>query len=331
MESRKAMRRVSGLVVAAAVLLAHATALAQGWPEQSIKAVIGYPPGGPLDIVTRIVAQAMTESLGRPVVVENRAGASGWIATQQVAQAAPDGYTLMFVPSTFVVNTMLLEQVRYDPVADFAPVANLATLATVVVAGPASNVNSLRELIALAKASPGTVTYGSSGTGGPAHLASEMLQMQTGTSMVHVPFKGTAPALAEVLAGRVTFLFNGVPGLRDHAAAGRLRLLAISGVAKRHPQLPDVPTLAEAGFPGFEDVGIWFGVVAPKGTPAPVVARVNAAINRAIARPDVIERFVPVGAVATGGSPGEFSDFLRRDVERWSRIIRSAGIKAGPG
>lgn len=325
------MRSVFGFLAAAAALLAQATAFAQGWPEQSIKAVIGYPPGGPLDIVTRIVAQAMTESLGRPVIVENRAGASGWIATQQVAQAAPDGYTLMFVPSTFVVNTLLLEQVRYDPVADFAPVANLATLATVVVAGPASKANSLRELIALAKASPGTVTYGSSGTGGPAHLASEMLQMQTGAAMVHVPFKGTAPALAEVLAGRVTFLFNGVPGLREHAAAGRLRLLAISGVARRHPQLPDVPTMAEAGFPGFEDVGIWFGVVAPRGTPAPVVARLNAAVNRAVARPEVVERLVPVGAVATGGSPEEFADFLRRDVERWSRIIRSAGIKASPG
>lgn len=331
MDCLRIARHVSGVLAAFAALMVPAVAVAQGWPEQPVKAVIGYAPGGPLDIVTRLVAQAMTESLGRPVVVENRAGASGWIATQQVAQAPADGHTLLFVPSTFVVNPLLLEQARYDPVADFAPVANLATLATVVVTSPSTRASSLRELMALAKASPGSVTYGSSGTGGPAHLASEMLQAQTGTTLVHVPFKGTSPALAEVLAGRVTFLFNGVPGLRDHAAAGRLRLLAISGVATRHPQLPDVPTMAEAGFPGFEDVGIWFGVVAPRGTPAAVVARANAAVNRAIARPDIAEKFIPVGAVATGGSPESFAEFLRRDVERWSRIIRSAGIKPVPG
>jgi tripartite-type tricarboxylate transporter receptor subunit TctC len=316
-------------VLSAAVL--PATVLAQSWPSQNIRAVIGYAPGGPLDIVTRIVAQDMSESLGKPVVVDNRPGASGWIATQQVAQAAPDGHTIMFVPSTYVVNPLLMEQVKYDPVTAFAPVANLATLATVVVTNPSTKVNSLKELMALAKATPGSVTYGSSGSGGPAHLASEMLQAQTGVQMVHVPFEGTAPALAEVMAGRVTFMFNGVPGLRDHAAAGRLKLLAISGIARRHPQLPEVPTMAEAGFPGFEDVGIWFGVVAPKGTPAPVVARLNEAITRAIARPEVIERLTPVGAVPTGGTPAEFAEFLRRDVERWTRIIRSARITASPG
>lgn len=327
----KTGRILRTLVAMSLVAFTPTPAMAQAWPTQPVKAVIGYAPGGPLDLVTRVVAQDMTESLGRAVVVENRAGASGWIATQQVAQATADGHTIMFVPSTYVVNPIMMDQVRYDPLNDFAAVSYLATLATVVVTSPSTGVNTLKDLMARAQSAPGTVTYGSSGSGGPAHLASEMLAAQVGTQMVHVPFKGTAPALAEVMAGRVTFMFNGVPGLKDHAAAGRLRLLGISGVAKRHPQLPDVPTMAEAGFPGFEDVGIWFGVVAPKGTPAPVIAQLNAAIQRAIAKPEIVERLNTLGAVPTGGTAADFVDFLRRDVERWTRVIRSAGIKATPG
>lgn len=314
-------------VAAAALLFSAAGAFAQtAFPSQPIKVIVGYAPGGALDTVTRIVAQGMAESLGQPVAVDNKPGASGLIATEFVKQAPPDGYTVLFVPSTFVVNPIMMAKAPYDPARDFTPVSNLATMAEVLVTAQDSRINSVRDLVALAKADPGKMSYASTGVGGPAHLSGELLQTQTGIQTIHVPFKGNAPAVTEVMAGRVSYMFNPTTGLKEFVQAKKLRPIAVTGVNHRLPEFPEVPTMAEAGFPGFEDVGIWFGVVAPAKTPPAIVARLNAAIQDALSKPAALERMKSVGAVPTAGTPKEFEDFLARDLVRWTGLIKAAGI-----
>jgi tripartite-type tricarboxylate transporter receptor subunit TctC len=325
------MRR---LLAAAAALAFAACALptwAQSYPTQPIKVMIGYAAGGPLDTVTRIVAQSMSETLGVSVVVDNKPGASGLIATNLLRQAPPDGYTILFVPSTFVVNPIMMPKAPYDATRDFAPISHLATLASVMVVGPDSPLKSVADLVAAAKKGPGAISYASTGAGGPAHLASELFQTQTGTQTTHVPFKGAAPAVVEVSAGRVSYMFHPTTGLRELVQAGRVRPLGVSGSRTRLPDLPDVPTMAEAGFPGYEDVGVWFGVVAPLGTPAPVIERLNAAVQAALKKPAILERLRLVGAVPTGGTPQQFHEFIVQDSARWTAIIRAAKIELPNG
>jgi tripartite-type tricarboxylate transporter receptor subunit TctC len=301
-------------------------AAAQTFPDHPIRLVLGFAAGGPLDTATRIVAQDMAQTLGQPIVVENKAGASGQIATDYVAHAPADGYTLLSTASTFVVNPVLLPKVNSDPIKDFTPVAHFASLPTILIVPPDSKANSVRDLVNMAKAEPGSVTFGSAGTGGPAHLAGELLASTTGTKMTHVPFKGAAPALLEVMAGRVSFTFYTMSGLKEQVEAKKVKPLAITA-PKRHPDFPNVPTMTEAGFPGFDEVGAWFGIVAPAGTPAPVIARLNDAVNKALAKADVKEKINKLGAVTTGGTPDAFKSFLEKDFVRWSTLIKAAGIK----
>jgi tripartite-type tricarboxylate transporter receptor subunit TctC len=229
---------------------------------------------------------------------------------------------------SLLVNAILLEgKARYDPFKDFAPVSNVAVLPMVVVTSPAAKLNTLHDLIALAKAKPGAVTYGAPGHGGSGHLAGALLENLSGTKMTTVPFRGNAPALTDVMAGQVTFMFYPMVGIADQVAGKRLRVLAV-GTAKRHADFPDTPTMAEAGFPGFEETAPWVGLLAPAGTPAAIVNRLNEEMRKSLAKPETIARLKALGAITTGGMPGDFLKFLKTDHERWVRVIKASGVKA---
>ena len=319
------MRKLSALLIGIFLL---AEAAAQPYPSKPVKFVVGFAPGGPTDVIARIVAQDMSVSTGQSFIVENRAGANAIIATELVARAAPDGYTLLFSSLSLLVNALLVDtKVKYDPFKDFAPVCNAAVLPMVIVTNPQTPVNSMRELIALAKAKPGEISYGTSGHGGSTHLAGAMLENATATRMINVPFKGNGPALAEVMAGRVTFMFYPAVGIADQVAQKRLKVLAV-GTASAHPDFPGVPTMADAGLPGFEATAPWVGLLAPAGTPAPVIARLSEEMRKSLARPETKERMRQLGAVTIADSPAEFAAFLKTDYERWAQVIKAAGVKA---
>ena len=312
------------LIALALTGLGSTAAWSQAYPARPIKLLVGFAAGGPLDTYTRVLAQDMSIALGQPVLVENRAGASGQIATDAVAQAEPDGYTLLSTASTFIVNPILLNKPKPDPLKDFVAVAHTAVLPTVVVVAQDSPANSIQDIVKMARTSH--VTYASAGTGGPAHLAGALLAHSTGTQMTHIPFKGAAPAIAEVMSGRVTYTFYTMSGLKEFVASKRIKPLAITA-AKRHPDFPTVPTMTEAGIPGFDNVGAWFGIVAPAGTPAAVVARLNAVIDQSLAKPEVREKLVGLSMVPVGGPPSAFKSFLEQDSVRWAALIKAADIK----
>jgi tripartite-type tricarboxylate transporter receptor subunit TctC len=310
-----------------AALAVGGTAAAQDFPTRPIKMVIGFAAGGPTDVIGRILAQDMSMTLGQQVVVENRTGANALIATEFVQKAAPDGYTLLFNSLNHNVNAILAPAAKYDPLKDFAPVSLAAQLPLLVVTRGDSPFNSLQDLVAAAKAKPEEVSYGSAGNGGSAHLAAALLQTLAGVKMTHVPFRGNAPALAEVLAGRVSFMFYPMIGIAEQVAAKQLKVLAV-GTEKRHPNYPNAPTKSEAGFRGFEETAPWVGMLAPAGTPEPVIARLNDAIGRSLAKAETQERLKGLGAITVGGSPAEFRAFLEKDQQRWARVITAAGVKA---
>jgi tripartite-type tricarboxylate transporter receptor subunit TctC len=311
------------------LVLATANAAAQPYPTKPVKMMLGFAPGGPTDVIARVIAQDMTSVLGHPVVVENKTGANSLIATQEVKRAPPDGYTLLATTLAHNVNPILMaDKNPYDPIKDFAPVALVAVLPLVVVTKPDSPFNSLQDVVKAAKAKPGDISYGSAGNGGSAHLAAALLETRSGTQMIHVPFRGNAPALAEVMAGRVSFMFYPMIGIADQVAQKRLKVLAIT-TPKRHPDFPEAPTTAEAGFPGFDDYTPGVGVVAPAGTPASVIGRLNEAIRASLAKPETRERLRALGATTEGGSsPSEFESYLKMDRERWARVIKAANVKA---
>lgn len=317
-------RKLLAPFAAFALALASGLAPAQDFPRKPIKLLVGFAPGGPLDVFTRVLAQEMGNALGQPVLVDNRSGASGQIATDAVAQAEPDGYTLLSTASTFIVNPALTGRKRPDPLRDFVPVSHTAVLPTVLVTAPDLPVQSVQDLIRLARTRP--LSYSSAGNGGPGHLAGALLAHSTGTAMTHVPFRGAAPALAEVMAGRIDFTFYTMAGLKEQVAARRVKPLAITA-SSRHPDFPDVPTMTEAGVAGFDQVGAWFGIVAPAGTPAAVVDRLNKAIDQALARQETRERVIRLGVVPVGGSSEAFRNFLVSDSARWTALIKAADIK----
>lgn len=318
-------RKLLAQFAAGTLALASGLAPAEDFPRKPIKLIVGFAPGGPLDVFTRVLAQEMGNALGQPVLVENRSGASGQIATDAVAQAEPDGYTLLSTASTFIVNPALTGRKQPDPLRDFVAVSHTAVLPTVLVTAPELPVQSVQDLVRLARTRP--LSYSSAGNGGPGHLAGALLAHSTGSPMTHVPFRGAAPALAEVMAGRIDFTFYTMAGLKEQVAARRVKALAITA-ANRHPDFPDVPTMTEAGVPGFDHVGAWFGVVAPARTPAPVVDRLNKAIDQALAKPETRERVTRMGVVPVGGSSEAFRKFLVSDSARWTALIKAADIKA---
>ena len=320
------MRRISLFCVAA---LLSAGVCAQGFPSKPVKLVVGFSAGGPTDVIARVIAQDMGASLAQGVIVENKTGANSLIATQEVKRAAPDGYTLMVTTLSHNVNAILLADKKpYDPLNDFATVSLVAFLPLVIVSKPDSPFNSVQDLVKMAKAKPGEVTYASAGNGGSAHLAGALLETQSGAKMTHVPFRGNAPALTEVVAGRVSFMFYPMIGIADQVAQKRLKVLA-SSTEKRHPDYPNAPTMAESGFPGFEQYTQGLGVVAPAGTPAAVIDKLNQAIRASLAKPETKDKLKALGAITEGGStPAEFRAWLQKDAERWARVIKTAGVTA---
>jgi tripartite-type tricarboxylate transporter receptor subunit TctC len=303
-------------------------ACAQDFPAKPVKLIVGYSAGGPTDVIARVIAQDMAATLGQGVVVENKTGANGLIGTLEVKRAAPDGYTILMTTLSHNVNAILLADKKpYDPLADFAPVGLVALLPLVLVAKGDAPLASVGELIAMAKARPDEVSYASAGNGGSAHLAGALLAALSKTKMTHVPFRGNAPALTEVMAGRVTFMFYPMVGIAEQVAQKRLKALGVS-TAERHPDYRGVPTMAEAGFPGFEEYTQGLGLVAPAGVPAAAIARLNQAMRASLDKPETRERLKGLGAVTQPSSPAEFSAFLKKDAERWERVIKAAGVKA---
>ena len=312
-----------GLFVAAA--LACGTALAQGFPARPIRIVVPFPPGGGTDVVARAVAPGMSQILGQPVIVENRAGAGGNIGTEAVAKAPADGYALLVASAATAINNTLAKNLTWEVSRDFAPVVLLVINQSLLVAHPSVPASSIKELVALAKAKPGQITYGSYGNGSSAHLIGELFKMTAGVDLLHVPYKGAAPAVNDLLGGQVNLVFADVAAVLPHVKSGRLKPLGI-GSSRRFDGLPEVPTIGEAGVPGFE-AGGFLGLVAPAGTPAAAIGALNAAAVKSLSAPDVRERLVGLATVPMGGTPGEFGQHLRAEVDKWAKVIRAGNIK----
>ena len=314
------------LIIATACALAAGAALAQAYPTKPVRMIVGFPPGGGTDVVARVISQKLTEWWGQPVTVENRAGATGTIGADVVAKSAPDGYTLIMghVNSTGIAPN-LFAKLPYDPIKDFAAVSYVGYVPNVLAVHPSINVKSVKELIALLKSKPGQFNYASSGNGSTQHLAGEMFKQLTGTSIVHVPYKGSGDAIKDLLAGVVAMNFDTMPPVMPHIQAGKLRGLAIS-TPKRLPQLPDVPTFLEEGITGF-DVANWYGVMAPGGTPRDIVQKLNADINKAMQVPEVRARLEGVGTQLREQSAAEFEAYMKAEVAKYAKLIKDTGVK----
>jgi tripartite-type tricarboxylate transporter receptor subunit TctC len=301
---------------------------AQGtYPDHAIRLIVPFPPGGPADALARLTGEELTRALGQPVVVENKPGAGGNIGMEQGARAAPDGYTLTLAPAgNLTVSPHLYAKLPYDPVKDYAPVTVIAAVPNILVVNPAVPAKSLRELIALAKAKPGTLNYASPGNGSGPHLAGELLKRSANIDIVHVPFNGVGPAMAAVLSGTVQLFFAQSSAALQQIKAGKVVALGVASPA-RIAAAPELPTIAEAGLPGF-DVTSWYAIVAPAGTPPAIVSKVQTTIAAALARPDVRERIAGLGAEPIGNTPAEFAAMQRTESARWQKIAREADIHA---
>jgi len=322
---KRGLRRALAGVVMPLALACTVAGAQTAYPAKPIRLMVGYPPGGATDIAARIVAQKLGERLGQPVVVDNLPGAGGIIASDKVAKAAPDGYTLVLANTAHGINPSLYKELPYDAVTSFAPVIKLADLTLVLVVNPALPVRSVGELVALAKARPGELHYASSGVGQSLHLAGEMFKSMAGVDIVHVPYKGSAPARTDLLAGQVEMMFESAIGVVPFVQGGRLRALGVSG-ARRSPALPEVPTLSEAGVPGFEASG-WLGILAPAGTPVAIVRRLNAEVSAVLALSDVNAQLAGSGAEVATGSPEQFASFIADEIAKWAKIVRATGLK----
>ena len=299
-------------------------AQAQAYPRQPVSLVVPFPAGGPTDAMARLLAQKLGERLGQQVVVDNRGGAGGTLAAEAVARAKPDGHTLFFgTTGTLAINPSLYPKLRYDPVKDFAPVSLMATTMNVLVVHPGVQAQSLGDLVKLAQAKPGDMTYASAGNGSSNHLSGELFKARAGIQLTHVPYKGSAPALVDLFGGRVSMMFDTVAQQAPHIAAGKVRALAVTG-AKRSPLLPGVPTAQEAGLKDF-DVTIWFGVLAPAATPAPVVDRLNREIVAVMSTDEMRQRMQAEGAEARPTTPAEFATLIQRDIAKWAPVVKASG------
>jgi len=325
------MKKLLRILITAVSLTAMAAAPAMAadiYPNKPIRLLVGFAAGGPTDVIARVLARDMSVTLGQSVIVENKAGASSMIATREVKNAAPDGYTLLFSSLGLNVNPILLgEAAGFNPKTDFTPISNAATLPLVAVTAFDATAKTMPDLLKKARTKSEAVSFASSGNGGSGHLAGELLATLAKTKMLHVPYKGNGPALLEVMAGRVDYMFYPVIGIADNIAAKRLSILAV-GTAKRLSQFPDTPTMSEVGFPGFEETAPWVGLLGPAKTPAPVVALLNDAMLKALAKPDVRTQLEKLGAVIVGDSPAAFTAYLKRDYDRWENLIKAAAIKA---
>jgi len=319
-------RLAVGALLAFSALAAAPMAGAQAYPAKPIRIVVPFPPGGATDILARAVAQKLTDAWGQAVVVDNRPGAGGNIGSEIVAKAAPDGYTLeMGTVGTHAINASLYAKMPYDHVKDFAPVILVAGVPNVLVVNPSLPVSSVQELIAYAKANPGKLNFASSGNGTSIHLAGELFKVMAGVQMTHIPYKGSAPALQDLIGGQVQLMFDNLPPSLPHIKAGKLRALAVTS-ATRSSALPDTPTIAESGLPGFE-ASSWFGVLAPAGTPPAIIARLNAEIAAWLASAEAKEKMLALGANIGGGSPEDFARHIAAETAKWQKVVKASGAK----
>jgi tripartite-type tricarboxylate transporter receptor subunit TctC len=318
----KTLARLAALLALAAAL----PVLAQ-YPARTVTIVVPFPPGGGTDTGTRIVATRLAQKWGQPVIVENKPGAAGMIGAEAVSKAKPDGYTLMMGNiGTQSINPSLYRKMPYDADTAFTPVTLVAELPSVLLAGPAVKARNAKEIIALAKASPGKITYSSSGSGGSMHLAGALFEKESRTELLHIPYKGGGPAIADLIAGHVDISFATILESSGHIKSGRLRALAVTS-DKRYPTLPDVPTLAESGLAGF-NTGSWIGIVAPAGTPRDVIEKIAQDVREIVTSPDVRDQLIAQGATPVGGSPAEFAALIESDRRRYAQIIRDRNISA---
>ena len=311
--------------LAAALCLISGSAAAQAWPTKPIRYIVPFPPAGATDITARIMADKISGPLGQPVVVENRPGAAGNVGTDFVAKSTPDGYTILQLTVAQSISQTLYAKLNYNLERDLAPVAMVALVPNVMEVNPSVPAKSVAEFIALAKSKPGKINFASSGSGTSIHMSAEMFMMLTGVKMVHVPYKGSGPALADLIGGQVDVMFDNLTSSIGFIRSGKLRALAITS-ATRYPELPDLPTMQEAGVPGYEATA-WFGIVAPKGTPREIGMRINGEVNKALGHADVREKLAQQGAVASAWTPEQFGTFIHNEVLKWGKVVKASGAK----
>jgi tripartite-type tricarboxylate transporter receptor subunit TctC len=316
----------AALLVSVFATQSASAADAPSWPARPVRMVIPFPAGGTTDILGRVAAQKLSESLGQQVIPDNRPGASGNIGTEQVARAAPDGYTLLTAPgSTLTIHPSLYPKLGFDPLKDFAPITILAGVPNLLVVHPSLPARNVKELIALAKSKPDQLNYASTGAGQSTHLSMELFKSMAGVKIVHVPYKGSAPAVTDLLGGHVPMMFDNMPSALPHVKAGKLRAIGVS-TSKRSSTAPDVPTVAESGLPGF-DVTVWFAVLAPAATPRDITDRLHRTLVKALQAGDVRERLASQGAEPVGNTPEQFTAQMKADLAKWAKVIKDANIK----
>ena len=314
------------ILLAALVAIATASASAQTYPNKPIRLVVPFPPGGTTDILARDAGQVLTQTLGQSVLIDNRPGAAGNIGSDVVAKSAPDGYTLLMATvSTHAINPGLYSKLPYDHIKDFAPVILVARVPNVLEVNPAVPVNTVSDLIKLAKEKPGQINFASSGSGTSIHLSGELFKTMAGVNMVHVPYRGSAPALVDLISGQVQVMFDNLPSSLQQINAGKLRAIAVTS-EQRSPALPNIPTIAESGLPGFEATS-WFGIIAPAGTPPEIIAKLNAELDKWLQSPAGKELLLTQGALPAGGTPEQFAAYIKDETEKWAKVIKLSGAK----
>jgi tripartite-type tricarboxylate transporter receptor subunit TctC len=314
------------LAVLSAMAVAGA-ASAQEYPVRPMRLVVPFTPGGSTDILARLIAQKLTEAWGQQMIIDNRPGAGGNVGVELVARSAPDGYTLVMGHiGTFGVNPSLYTKLPYDPIRDFQPITQVAMVPNILVVNPSLPVKSVKDLIALAQAKPGALNHGSAGNGSGGHLVSEYFKLSAKVDIVHIPYRGTAPAMTDVMAGQTSMMFSGVPAALTQVKAGKLRGLAVA-TAKRLTLLPEYPTVAESGLPGFEATQ-WFGLLAPARTPKPVIAKLHDGVVEVLAKPEARERLAAEASEGVGSTPEQFGALIQAEIKRWAPVIKATGLKA---
>jgi tripartite-type tricarboxylate transporter receptor subunit TctC len=314
------------VTVAGLMLCAFSAAASDTYPSKPIKWVVPFPPGGAMDSMARTLGEKLSASMKQPVIIENRPGAGGAIGSGIVAKSAPDGLTMMIVSIGHAVNPSIYPKLQYDATKDFEPVSLVGIVPNILVAHPSVKANNVKELIALAKAQPGKITYASAGNGTTVHLAAELFNSMAGVDIMHVPYKGSAPAVTDLMGGQVDIMFDSLSSAKPYVESGKLKALAVT-TTKRSSVFPNVPTVAEAGLPGYELSG-WYAVFVPGNTPKPIVDRLNAELVKALKLPDVRARFALIGAEPVGSSPQELANTLKTETVRWAKIVRERNIKA---
>ncbi|AZG10384.1 tripartite tricarboxylate transporter substrate binding protein [Pigmentiphaga sp. H8] len=306
-------------------LISAGPAVAASYPDKPVRVVVGFSAGGTTDVAARIIAKELGDDLGQSFVVENKPGAGSNIGAELVARAKPDGYTLYMVAVTSTINQTLYKNLSFDIVKDFAPIALVIKVPNILVVNPSLPVKNVKELVAYVKAHPDKLSYASSGSGTSIHMAGELFKLRAGVDIPHIPYKGSAPALTDLIGNQVQLMFDNMPSAWPHVQAGKLRALAVT-TAERSATAPDLPTMMESGYDKF-DVSSWFGLIAPKGTPPDVIAKVNASVQKALAKPDVQQRFKDLGAVTAKTTPEQFGAFIKDEVDTWATVVKASGAK----